>query len=75
MKLLKFVVEYISPFSLLLSHKLIDIKPMDKGVKPAVARPVGIAEPKSMPTILVEVKFYGSTCLVPGLDDSKLSLE
>ena len=48
---------------------------MHKGIKPAVAGAVGIAEPKSMAPILVEVEFYGSTCLMPGLYDAKLPLE
>jgi hypothetical protein len=48
---------------------------MDKGIKPTVARTVGIAESKTMASVLVQVKFHGPTCLVPGLDDSKLPLE
>ena len=56
-------------------HKLIYIQPMDKGVKPTVACTVGIAEAKTVSSVLIQVKFHGPTCLVPGLDNSKLPLE
>ena len=42
-------------FLLLLTHKLVDIQPMDKGIKPAIARTVGIAEAKAMASVLVKV--------------------
>jgi len=61
--------------SLFLTHKLVYIQPMHKGVKPAIARTVGIAEAKTVSSVLIQVKFYGPTCLVPGLNDSKLPLE
>jgi hypothetical protein len=48
---------------------------MDKGIKPTVARTVGIAEAKTVSSVLVQVKFHRPTCLVPRLDDSKLPLE
>jgi len=60
---------------LIFAHKLVYIQPMDKGVKPAVARPVGIAEAKTMLSVLVKVEFHRLTCLVPRLDDSKLPLK
>jgi hypothetical protein len=65
----------VGNLNLLFTHKLIDIQPMDKGVKPTVARTVGIAEAKTVSSVLVQVKFHRPTCLVPRLDDSKLPLE
>ncbi len=40
---------------LFLSHQLVDIQPMDKGIKPAIARPIGIAESKTMSSVLIQV--------------------
>src|SRR5512133_432837 len=48
---------------------------MQEGIKPDIAGPVGIPEPETMATVLVQVKFYRTAGGIPRLDNAELATE
>src|SRR5690606_32571297 len=49
-------------------QEAIHIKPMNKGVKPLVAGPVGVAQAKAVTAVLVQVELHRNLRFVPGFN-------
>ena len=62
-------------FGSLGGKELIDFQPVHERVEPFVAGSVRVSEAEAVAAILVKMKFYRLSCLVPRLDHTKLSAE
>src|SRR5690554_2738870 len=56
-------------------HKAVYVQPMNKGIKPFVAGAIGIAQSKAVAAILIQVKFHGNFCVVPGFNQPGVAMK